>query len=78
MSTHHKKLKNTVPSWLWFSIYRTVQPIGKWNEDKEQIALTIQRSLRDHLVQHDLQNDIITEPNNHDFHGIYSKNHETI
>ncbi len=64
---HHKKLNTEIPAWLWFSIF----PMGiKFTPEEEkkgaELALTIKGKLKEFLKLHDIEDDIITEPNKHD------------
>lgn len=69
----HKKLDLEIPAWLWFPLY-SAEPFNKWTPEKEKLALAIKKSLKEHLRQHDLQNEIITEPNNFDdVRGYYQE-----
>lgn len=71
-NTHHLKGDSTIPAWLWFALYNS-EPNQKWTDQKEKLALEIKRKLKEHLIIHDIQNDVTTEPNNYDFSGIYSR-----
>lgn len=66
-----RKMKLEIPAWLWFSLYYKMDPKQKWNEEKEALALSIKKSLKNFLIQHDKWNPIITEPNNYDDHKGY-------
>lgn len=72
-SDHHKKMKLEFPAWLWFSVYQAVEPKHEWTPEKDEIARKIIKSLTTHLDTHGLANKLITEPNPHDFSGMYSK-----
>jgi len=61
-----KKLKGTLPAWLWFSLYNGMVPHQKWTEEKEKLGLEIKKKLSEHLILFDLANSDITEPNNFD------------
>lgn len=67
MASHHTKMNNEIPAWLYFAI----SPAGIKNSklDSElanEIALRVKSKLKEHLKIHCLENDIITEPNNFD------------
>lgn len=72
-----KKSKLTIPAWLFFALYNS-PPSQKWTEEKEAVAKCVQKNLKKHLIEHDLQNDIITEPNNFDDCNMYSGRGEQI
>lgn len=73
---HHKKSDSEIPAWLWFAIF----PAGlhfseQEKKDGEMLAKNIKKKLKEHLKQHGLENDIITEPNNYDSSPICDKCH---
>ena len=70
---HHLKLKNELPAWLYFSFF----PAGtkpKNVEENTKMALRIKGKLKEFLKIHDIENDVITEPNNYDCCLPYSSN----
>lgn len=62
------------PAWLFFSLYETMVPQGKWNEEKERVASKVLLDLKKHLKSHDIENPIITEPNKFDDSKGYYQN----
>ena len=74
-SKHHKKLTVDIPAWLWFPLYHSV-PHSEWTDDKDKLAKRIIKSLKTHLEMYAIDNKVITEPNLHDFCGMYSAPNE--
>lgn len=54
------------PAWLFFSLYYSLEPQGKWNEQKDIVAREVLRGLERHLKMYCLENDTIIKPNNFD------------
>ncbi len=42
-----------LPSWLWFGLYYSSNPVSKWNDEKEKAGQEILKRLIEKAKQHD-------------------------
>jgi hypothetical protein len=71
-----KKMKLTLPAWLWFALFTNMEPRNKWVEEKEQLGLRIIAGLERHLKSYAMKTELITQPNQFDdcaLYGVHSK-----
>lgn len=75
-SHHHLKLNNTVPTWLWFSLHDLAEPKRRWNDEKEKLAQSIIKSLREkgrfHCWPEEVLNKVL-HINQHDALPIFAR-----
>lgn len=73
--SHHKKLDNKVPPWLWFAL-NDLKGKPKTLDIKE-IETNVLFALKEHYAKRkELGQEIELEPNNYDCAGMYGQKYE--